>query len=145
MRRALSFRDVSLTRTLSHSANLQDAEVVYETPATRLLEKRKEMADIDQSLAAQNEEFHLKVESVKNRRNELRRKENLLKESLVKFDKFLRENDGKRTRAVKKAQDERRVRDAKEQEIVQTRALVVELMAKRERQAKAMRSSRSSM
>ena len=46
-------------------------------------------------------------ESLQQRTEELERKEQQLKESLLKFDKFLKENDAKRARAIKKAADER--------------------------------------
>ncbi|XP_077995509.1 coiled-coil domain-containing protein 42 homolog [Glandiceps talaboti] len=87
------------------------------TPATRLLEKRREMAEVEQALAAQKEEFQMKMESLQQRREELERKEYQLKESLLKFDKFLKENDSKRARAVKKAHDERDLKKTKVKEI----------------------------
>ena len=87
------------------------------TPATRLLEKRREMAEVEQALAAQKEEFQMKMESLQQRREELERKEYQLKESLLKFDKFLKENDLKRARAVKKANDERDMKRTKDKEI----------------------------
>ena len=40
-----------------------------------------------------------------------------LQEALFKFGKFLQENDGKRARALKKAQEEKRLCDTKQQEI----------------------------
>lgn len=87
------------------------------TPATRLLEKRREMTEVEQALAAQKEEFQMKMESLQQRREELERKEYQLKESLLKFDKFLKENDSKRARAVKKANDEREMKKTKDKEI----------------------------
>ncbi|XP_041455783.1 coiled-coil domain-containing protein 42 homolog [Lytechinus variegatus] len=87
------------------------------TPATRLLEKRREMSEVEQALAAQKEEFQMKMESLQQRREELERKEYQLKESLLKFDKFLKENDSKRGRAVKKAHDERDLKKTKDKEI----------------------------
>ncbi|XP_041347860.1 coiled-coil domain-containing protein 42 homolog [Gigantopelta aegis] len=88
------------------------------TPATRLLEKRREMAEVEQALAAQKEEFQMKMESLQQRREELEKKEYQLKESLLKFDKFLKENDSKRARAVKKANDEREMKKHKDKEII---------------------------
>merc|ERR1712179_136788 len=86
------------------------------TPATRLLEKRREMAEVEQALGAQKEEFQMKMESLQQRREELERKEFQLKESLLKFDKFLKENDSKRARAIKKANDERDLKKTKDKE-----------------------------
>ncbi|KAH3886209.1 coiled-coil domain-containing protein 42 homolog isoform X2 [Dreissena polymorpha] len=87
------------------------------TPATRLLEKRREMAEVEQALAAQKEEFQMKMESLQQRREELERKECLLKKNLLQFDKFLKDNDSKKARAVKKANDEREMKRQKEKEI----------------------------
>lgn len=87
------------------------------TSATRLLEKRREMADVEQDLEAHKEEFQMKMESIQQRKEELERKECLLKESLMKFDKFLKENDSKRIRAIKKATVERELKKVKDKEI----------------------------
>ncbi|XP_063395999.1 coiled-coil domain-containing protein 42 homolog isoform X1 [Mytilus trossulus] len=87
------------------------------TPATRLLEKRREMAEVDQALLAQKEEFQMKMESLQQRREELERKECDLKEQLLKFDHFLKENDSKKARALKKADEERDSKKQKDKEI----------------------------
>uniref|UniRef100_A0A1I8I398 DUF4200 domain-containing protein n=2 Tax=Macrostomum lignano TaxID=282301 RepID=A0A1I8I398_9PLAT len=89
------------------------------TSATRLLEKKREMMEVETALSAQKEEFQMKMESLQQRREELEKKEHQLKESLLKFDRFLKETDAKRVRAVKKAGDERAYRRQKEQEIVE--------------------------
>ncbi len=87
------------------------------TPATRLLERRREMLEVENGLNKQKEEFSMKMESLSQRREELARKETQLKESLLKFDKFLQENDAKRLRAIKKAIEEKKIKDMKEHEI----------------------------
>merc|ERR1712168_1745124 len=87
------------------------------TSATRLLEERREMVEVEHALIAQKEEFQMKMESLQQRREELERKEYQLKESLLKFDKFLKENDSKRARALKKASDERDATRGKDKEI----------------------------
>lgn len=48
------------------------------------------MLEVESGLIRQKEEFALKIESLTQRREELVRKEAQLKESLFKFDKFLR-------------------------------------------------------
>ncbi|XP_013381622.1 coiled-coil domain-containing protein 42 homolog [Lingula anatina] len=103
------------------------------TPATRLLEKRREMAEVEQALAAQKEEFQMKMESLQQRREELERKEFQLKEALLKFDKFLKENDSKRSRAVKKANDEIDLRKQKEKDIDKLREETSEFAKQREK------------
>ncbi|CAH1801380.1 unnamed protein product [Owenia fusiformis] len=92
------------------------------SPATRLLEKRRELSEVEQALAEKKEEFLIKMESIQQRREELEKKEFQLKESLLKFDKFLKENDSKRARAVKKANDERDLKRVKDIEISKVRA-----------------------
>jgi len=87
------------------------------SPATRLLEKRRETAEVEHALSAQKEEFSMKMEGLAQRRHELERKEQQLKQSLQKFDRFLKENDSKKTRALKKAQDERSMIKQKEEAI----------------------------
>ena len=76
-----------------------------------------EMQEVDFGLKKQKEEYKAKMESISQRREELARKEGQLKESLVKFDKFLAENDGKKLRAIKKSIEEKFVREAKENEL----------------------------
>jgi len=77
------------------------------SPATRLLEKRRETAEVEHALMAQKEEFSMKMEGLMQRRQELERREHILKHSLLKFDRFLKENDSKKARAEKKATEER--------------------------------------
>lgn len=103
------------------------------TPATRLLEKRREMAEVEQALAAQKEEFQMKMESLQQRREELERKEFQLKGSLLTFDKFLKDNDSKKARAVKKANDERELKRQKEKEIERLKEDIAALMQGKER------------
>jgi hypothetical protein len=83
------------------------------------------MLEVENGLQKQKEEFSMKMESLSQRREELARKEAQLKESLLKFDKFLQENDAKRLRAIKKAIEERKVKDQKEQEITELKEQVV--------------------
>lgn len=61
-------------------------------------------------------------EIFKRREESLRRKDIELQDSLIKFSRFLQENDSKRTRALKKAADERKLYQEKEQEHKQLQA-----------------------
>lgn len=96
---------------------MPEKESDHLTPATRLLEKRREMSEVEQALATQKEEFQMKMETLQQRRDELERKEQQLKESLLKFDKFLKENDLKRARALKKTKAEQELGRQKDKEI----------------------------
>lgn len=96
---------------------MPEKEEDHLTQATRLLEKRREMGEVENALVAEKEEFQMKMDSLNQRKQELEKKELQLKESVVKFDKFLKENDAKLSRAVKKAEDERELQKAKQKEI----------------------------
>ncbi|XP_055743122.1 coiled-coil domain-containing protein 42 homolog [Salvelinus fontinalis] len=85
--------------------------------ATRMIEKQREIREVDKQLQTHREEFELKTESLQRRRDEVMTKEEKLKESLLKFDKFLKENDAKRGRGEKKAERERDAVRQKEGEI----------------------------
>lgn len=57
--------------------------------ATRLLEKRRQMFEVQEALSTQKEEFNRREDAFKRREEGLRRKDVVLQESLVKFNKFL--------------------------------------------------------
>ncbi|KAJ3276730.1 Coiled-coil domain-containing protein 42 [Terramyces sp. JEL0728] len=108
------------------------------TPATKLLERRREMLEVESGLQKQKEEFSMKMESLSQRREELARKEIQLKDSLVKFDKFLQENDAKRLRALKKSHEERKIKEQKENEMIELKDFTQKLAIKKDRQADAI-------
>jgi hypothetical protein len=87
------------------------------SPATRLLEKRRQMFEVQEALNAQKDEFNRREDAYRRREDGLRRKDLELQESLIKFNKFLQENESKRSRALKRALDERKQQDAKDIEI----------------------------
>lgn len=87
------------------------------SPATRLLEKRRQMFEVQEALNSQKEEFSRREDAFRRREDGLRRKDLELQDSLIKFNKFLQENESKRNRALKRATEERKQRELKEQEI----------------------------
>ncbi|XP_051828804.1 cilia- and flagella-associated protein 73 isoform X4 [Antechinus flavipes] len=62
----------------------------YINHATQLLEKKREMVEMEEALQAKKEEFQVKMSALKQRREALDQKEDALKESMVRFDKFLK-------------------------------------------------------
>ncbi|EKX37255.1 hypothetical protein GUITHDRAFT_154995 [Guillardia theta CCMP2712] len=92
--------------------NLEDV-----SPATRLLEKRRQMFEVQEALETQKEEFARREELFKRREEQLRKQDLELQQSLIRFNKFLQENDSKLTRAEKKATEEIKMREQKEKEI----------------------------
>ena len=77
----------------------------------------------------------LQEEVLKRREEGLKRKDIELQESLIRFSKFLQESDSKRSRALKKASDERKACEEKEKEVDQ---LVRQLMESHPGSLKAM-------
>jgi hypothetical protein len=105
------------------SKNLpQTLTLDHVSPATRLLEKRRQMFEVQEALDAQKEEFARREDAFRRREEALRKKDLELQESLIKFNKFLQENESKRNRAVKRAADEQRQRLQKEGEIEKLKA-----------------------
>ena len=68
---------------------------------------------------SQKEEFARREDALRRREDALRRKDVELQESLIKFNKFLQENENKKNRALRKAIDERKVWETKATEIVE--------------------------
>ena len=85
--------------------------------ATRLLEKRRQMFEVQEALSAQKEEFNRREDAFRRREDALKRKDLELQESLIKFNKFLQENETKKNRALKRAGEEKKQREQKEIEI----------------------------
>ena len=106
-------RDASAsTSSAAHALVLEHVH-----PATRLMEKRRQtfvaQAQLDASRAAHAE----KEAGFAAREAVIKRKDMELQENLVRFGKFLQENDGKRARAKRRAADEAKSRTRKEAEI----------------------------
>lgn len=87
------------------------------SPATRLLEKRRQMFEVQEALNSQKEEFARREDAFRRREEALRRRDLELQESLIKFNKFLQENERKCKRAVNKVMLERKEREQKESDI----------------------------
>ncbi|GCC32175.1 hypothetical protein chiPu_0010635 [Chiloscyllium punctatum] len=105
-----------------------------------LLEKRRELAEVEAALAAQKEEFKAKMKLLQQRREELNKKEEELKKSFAKFDKFLRENDAKQSRAKSKISIETELIKQKEKEIIRIKKELSALIIKRDELKKKVKS-----
>ena len=104
----------------------QGLSLDHVSPATRLLEKRRQMFEVQEALDLQKDEYSRRQDAFGRREAALRRKDLELQESLIKFNKFLQENESKRNRAIKRAADERKQREAKEGEIVKLKSQYAE-------------------
>lgn len=78
-----------------------DAPLVFDNvaPATRLLEKRRQMYEVQDALDAQKARFEQEEENFAKREVQLRARDLQLQQQLIKFNKFLQDNEAKRRRA----------------------------------------------
>lgn len=104
------------------------------TPATRLLAKRREMAEVEGELINSKERFSIRMEKLNQRKEKLAANEKKLSQSLQDYDKYLRENDIRRKRALKKAKEELALCEAKDAEITQLRIDIKQLRQEVEEQ-----------
>jgi len=96
----VSVRNVPPQLTLDHVS-----------PATRLLEKRRQKIEVQEALEAQKADFARREEQFQRREQIIKKKDLELQENLIRFNKFLQENDTKRTRAEKKFVEEERKKE----------------------------------
>ncbi|PRP87504.1 flagellar associated protein [Planoprotostelium fungivorum] len=94
-----------------------DKKEVLEPSSQRFVDKKKEVAEVQAALDIQKEEFVLQEGELRHREDILRRKDLELQESLVKFNRFLQDNNSKRSDAERKHLQVKREREYKEQEI----------------------------
>jgi len=96
------------------------------------------MFEVQEALETEKEEFARREELNKRREENLRKRDQDLQQSLIRFNKFLQENDAKRQRADKKAAEERKIRLQKEQEKVQLKQQLESLTREREKVQKKL-------
>ncbi|KAK6481269.1 coiled-coil domain-containing protein 42-like protein [Huso huso] len=84
---------------------------------TLVVRKEVEVDEVNKQLEAKRQEFSDRMKALEQRRAEFEQKQQASKVRAQKFDKFLRDNDAKRRRALKKCQLEVKENQQKEKEI----------------------------
>ncbi|KAF4675291.1 Coiled-coil domain containing 42 [Perkinsus olseni] len=87
------------------------------SPVTQLLEKRREMYDVHDALEAQKEKYANEEQAFRKKEEQIRSRDMQLQHQLIKFNKFLQDNEGKRRRAEMRAGEESNQIKIKEAEI----------------------------
>jgi len=87
------------------------------SPATKLLEKRRQMYEVHEAFEAQKEAYKQQEEAFKRQEDLIRERDLAIQEELIKYCKFLQENDAKKARAEKRYQEEKEAREKKQSEI----------------------------
>eukprot|EP00741_Cyanophora_paradoxa_P008900 tig00001408_g8616.t1 len=106
--------------------------------STLLLQKKKEMAEVQEELDRKKEEFKERMRRCQAKEEELAKKQQQIREQVIKFEKFLKENDAKRMRAHRKAAEEIKLREAKELEIIELEESLRELIHNKEQMARML-------
>lgn len=75
------------------------------------------MREVDEALELMKEEFKNRMEACEERRMQFELKQAKMREQVLKFEKFIQENDAKRQRAEKKTKEERKTYELKCQEL----------------------------
>ncbi|XP_028292983.1 uncharacterized protein CCDC197 [Gouania willdenowi] len=97
---------------------------------TQVLKKQAELDDVDKQLLLKQQEFKSYVEILAQRRSELESKHLETKESILKFEKFVAENEAKRRQAQKKWEVSREQNILKQREIQHLTERLKQLKAK---------------
>ncbi|XP_051873040.1 coiled-coil domain-containing protein 42 homolog [Pristis pectinata] len=101
--------------------------------STLVLKKEVEVDQINDELAAKREEFLQRMEAISQRRAEFERKEQANKERALKFDKFIKDNEIKRCRAIKKHQLEVKENEVKQRELQDLLQQIEEIKARQQK------------
>ncbi|KAM6120070.1 cilia- and flagella-associated protein 73 [Phoenicopterus ruber ruber] len=117
-------------------------------PSTRLLLKRREVAEVERALQSQREhpavpqDFRQRMECLAQRQQQLGRREEQLRDVILKFNAFLKASAARQERALRRA-DEQRARAARQgAEVARLRQELAGLLRGRERLARRLQSLR---
>merc|ERR1719473_2527327 len=103
-------------------------QLIFEnvSPATRLLEKRRQMYEVQDALESQKARFAKEEEQFKKKEEQLRAKDLQLQHQLIRFNKFLQDNEAKRRRAETRAAEESAQIKQREEEIAELEQQLLE-------------------
>ncbi|NXT50338.1 CCD42 protein, partial [Pluvianellus socialis] len=91
----------------THGRTVPARDAATLPPSTRLLRKRREVAEVERALQSQREEFWQRMERLAQRRQQLGQREKQLRHVVLKFDAFLKAAAARRERALRRADEER--------------------------------------
>lgn len=104
-------------RPRPHIAHLSPPAPLQTSQSTLLLKKKKEMREVDESLELMKKDHKRRMDICEQRRIRFEEKQAKMREQVLKFEKFIQENDAKRIRAELKAKQERKSYEEKVREI----------------------------
>ncbi len=93
------------------------ATTAQASQSTQLLKKRKEMKEVDNALELMKTDYKRRMDECEERRIAFENKQGKMRDQVLKFEKFIQENDAKRLRAETKTKAERKLYMEKVDEI----------------------------
>ena len=93
------------------------ASTAQTSQSTQLLKKRKEMKEVDDALELMKRDYKHRMDACEERRLQFELKQAKMREQVLKFEKFIQENDAKRLRAEARAKQERKLYEERCKEI----------------------------
>ncbi|XP_039416936.1 cilia- and flagella-associated protein 73 isoform X2 [Corvus cornix cornix] len=111
-------------------------------PSTRVLLKRREVAEVEQELQNRREEFRQRMQRLAQRRQQLARRERQHRDAVLRFDSFLKAVAARRERALRRAGEERARAAAERAEAARLQRELAGLLRHRDRLARCLRSLR---
>ncbi|KAG5447606.1 Coiled-coil domain-containing protein 42 [Clonorchis sinensis] len=111
---------------------LENLENINST-SLKVLEKHSQLRKLNEELKKEKNEFKRKMEELEQRWTIVKEKESIYRDSLVKFEKLLRDNDEKKLRALRKLVNERLLQKTNEVELEILRKRNKQLLSQRQR------------
>jgi hypothetical protein len=131
-RAKVGFRDGAARRGGAQpNGAFEDAQASQTSQSTLLLHKKKLMEDAQVELDRKKEDIRLRMLRCQEKEDRLADTQAQLRAQVVKFEKFLKDNDAKRLRSHRKALDEIKQKEAKQLEIEAKAAELAALHAKK--------------
>ncbi|XP_064248230.1 cilia- and flagella-associated protein 73 isoform X1 [Passer domesticus] len=110
--------------------------------SSRVLLKRREVAEAERQLRDQRQEFQQRMQSLAQRRQQLARRQEQHRDAVLRFDSFLKAAAARRERALRRAGEQRARAAAERAEAARLRRERERLLRHRERLARRLRSLR---
>ncbi|NXY49692.1 CC42M protein, partial [Ceuthmochares aereus] len=130
----------TLRATRCRSVPAWDATTLL--PATRLLLKKQEVAELEQALQSQREEFRQKMEDLAQRRQQLAQRKEQLQDVSLKFDAFFKALAARQERALQRADKARAKAAEQDAEVFRLHQELTGLLRRREHLVQHLQSLR---
>eukprot|EP01112_Ceratiomyxa_fruticulosa_P007693 TRINITY_DN1995_c0_g1_i2.p1 TRINITY_DN1995_c0_g1~~TRINITY_DN1995_c0_g1_i2.p1 ORF type:complete len:317 (-),score=64.19 TRINITY_DN1995_c0_g1_i2:129-1079(-) len=130
----------ALKRKVLKGKHSKTIDSEFTTPASWLLEKKKEIAEVQSALEAQKDEYEVRQSVLKQRDETLQHRGHSLQESFLKFNRFLLDNDTKRAKAERRIVEEKGQQEIKEVELGSMMEVLRKLEIDREEKSKLLES-----